>query len=158
GFGWSDLSGAVPDADDTPGAILALGAWRHAKFSEVADDIDQAIELASNWLFSLRNRDGGIPTFCRGWGKLPFDRSGPDLTAHALRAWSVWLMELPEELQERVRAAISKAVIYLSHSQRPDGSWAPLWFGNQHAPDEENPTYGTARVVLALQQLSARDL
>src|SRR4029077_20716222 len=24
GWGWSDLSGAVPDADDTPGALLAL--------------------------------------------------------------------------------------------------------------------------------------
>ena len=22
------------------------------------------------------------PTFCRGWGRLPFDRSGSDLTAH----------------------------------------------------------------------------
>ncbi|MFO0884398.1 MAG: hypothetical protein U0894_09450 [Pirellulales bacterium] len=27
GFGWTDLSGAVPDADDTPGALLALAAW-----------------------------------------------------------------------------------------------------------------------------------
>ena len=34
----------------------------------------------------LQNRDGGLPTFCRGWGTLPFDRSGCDLTAHALRA------------------------------------------------------------------------
>jgi len=27
GWGWSDLSGAVPDSDDTPGALLALAAW-----------------------------------------------------------------------------------------------------------------------------------
>ncbi|MEZ6048428.1 MAG: hypothetical protein R3C11_23220 [Planctomycetaceae bacterium] len=39
-----------------------------------------------NWLLDLQNRDGGWPTFCRGWGALPFDRSAPDLTAHALRA------------------------------------------------------------------------
>jgi squalene-hopene/tetraprenyl-beta-curcumene cyclase len=38
--------------------------------------------------------------------------------------------------------------------QRADGSWAPLWFGNQHAPGEENPTYGTSRVLIAL---SVRD-
>jgi len=25
GWGWSDLSGAVPDVDDTAGALLALG-------------------------------------------------------------------------------------------------------------------------------------
>ena len=39
------------------------------------------------WLLGLQNSDGGIPTFCRGWGTLPFDRSSPDLTAHAIRAW-----------------------------------------------------------------------
>lgn len=43
---------------------------------------------------------------------------------------------------------------YLSVSQREDGAWVPLWFGNQSAPREENPTYGTARVVLALNRLS----
>ena len=34
--------------------------------------------------------------------------------------------------------------------QRPDGAFLPLWFGNQSAPAESNPTYGTARVVIAL--------
>jgi squalene-hopene/tetraprenyl-beta-curcumene cyclase len=29
----------------------------------------------------------------------------------------------------------------------------PLWFGNQHAPDDENPTYGTARVLAAYRDL-----
>jgi squalene-hopene/tetraprenyl-beta-curcumene cyclase len=28
-----------------------------------------------------------------------------------------------------------------------------LWFGNQDAPGDENPTYGTARVLLALRDL-----
>ena len=31
----------------------------------------------------------------------------------------------------------------------------PLWFGNQHAPDDINPTYGTARVLAAYRD--ARD-
>jgi squalene-hopene/tetraprenyl-beta-curcumene cyclase len=43
---------------------------------------------------------------------------------------------------------------YLRTHQRPDGSWTPLWFGNQQAPAEENLTYGTAKV---LQSLSGRD-
>ncbi len=34
-----------------------------------------------------------------------------------------------------------------------DGSWLPLWFGNQHAPDDINPTYGTARVLAAYRDL-----
>ena len=88
GWGWTDLSGAVPDADDTPGALLALAAWRDAPSCSAADRarIDAAAAAGIGWLLDLQNRDGGWPTFCRGWGQLPFDRSGADLTAHALRA------------------------------------------------------------------------
>ncbi|HET6407228.1 MAG TPA: squalene--hopene cyclase, partial [Chthoniobacteraceae bacterium] len=32
----------------------------------------------------------------------------------------------------------------------------PLWFGNEHAPDDENPIYGTAKVVIALRDLEQR--
>ena len=45
-----------------------------------------AARAGLGWLLDLQNHDGGWPTFCRGWGHLPFDRSGTDLTAHALRA------------------------------------------------------------------------
>jgi squalene-hopene/tetraprenyl-beta-curcumene cyclase len=38
---------------------------------------------------------------------------------------------------------------YLEKTQRADGSWLALWFGNQHAPNDENPTYGTSRVLAA---------
>ncbi len=44
-----------------------------------------------------------------------------------------------------------RAVRYLGRQQNDDGSWLPLWFGNQQAPGAENRTYGTARVVLALR-------
>src|SRR5205823_11668354 len=81
GWAWTDLPGGVPDADDTPGAILAL--W---KLGESGTCIDDGLR----WLTSLQNRDGGWPTFCRGWGHLPFDRSGNDLTAHTLRALAAW--------------------------------------------------------------------
>ena len=36
---------------------------------------------------------------------------------------------------------------YLARTQQVDGSWCPLWFGNEHHPAQANPTYGTARVV-----------
>jgi squalene-hopene/tetraprenyl-beta-curcumene cyclase len=38
---------------------------------------------------------------------------------------------------------------YIERNQRPDGCWIPLWFGNQDHPDEENPIYGTAKVLMA---------
>jgi len=151
GWGWSDLSGAVPDADDTPGALLALGIdsdWHH-----VVDDVDGRtvcdITIGVKWLLALQNRDGGWPTFCRGWGKLPFDRSGTDLTAHALRAFHSYEGILRTKSDDREVAGL----IYLSRTQRPDGSWFPLWFGNQHGDDDENPLYGTARVLLAYRDL-----
>lgn len=150
GWGWSDLSGAVPDADDTPAALLALKAfettWRTRPDAKL---IEQQIESGKNWLLGLQNRDGGWPTFCRGWGKLPFDRSGSDLTAHAIRA----LVALRDQPSRRVDRAVSRGLTYLSKQQRPDGSWLPLWFGNQDNPDDENPVYGTCKVLCAFRDL-----
>jgi squalene-hopene/tetraprenyl-beta-curcumene cyclase len=141
GWAWTDRSGGVPDADDTPGALLALAALREGADPEAA----RAAELGCGWLLGLQNSDGGIPTFCRGWGKLPFDQSCPDLTAHAIRAWSAWR-------SERLAPAIDRALDYLVRAQQADGSWVPLWFGNQAAPEQQNPVYGTSRVLLCAAQ------
>ncbi|HET6424816.1 MAG TPA: prenyltransferase/squalene oxidase repeat-containing protein [Planctomycetaceae bacterium] len=150
GWAWTDLTGGVPDADDTPGALLAL--WNLAGLSAAESAI-----AGVKWLLDLQNRDGGMPTFCRGWGVLPFDRSSADLTAHALRAWSVWFTYVSPTLQARIRRATRNALSFLAKQQRPDGAWTPLWFGNQHATVEENLTYGTSRVLLALATISILD-
>jgi len=179
GWGWSDLSGAVPDADDTAGALLALGkviAGPAPARSRIRRSL-RAVDLASTpprsgergyvdnerildaaaagiaWLLGLQNRDGGWPTFCRGWGKLPFDRSSTDISAHALRALHAWRQTLPRGMQTEIDRANLRGLRYLARSQRSDGSWAPLWFGNQHHPEEENPVYGTAKVLLAYRDL-----
>lgn len=145
GWAWTDLSGGVPDADDTPGALLALKA-----LGDCGPEIVASAGAGVEWLLDLQNRDGGMPTFCRGWGALPFDRSSPDLTAHALRAWRAWKTELPG-LAARIERAEALALAYLRREQRADGSWHPLWFGNQHrSNDEANPVYGTAMVLHAL--------
>ncbi|TWT75668.1 Sporulenol synthase [Posidoniimonas polymericola] len=151
GWAWTDLPGGVPDADDTPGALLALDTLGVADVGPAAAGV--------RWLLSLQNSDGGLPTFCRGWGALPFDRSSCDITAHALRAWRVWRDRLPAELRQPLRRAQHRALAYLARQQQDDGSWPPLWFGNQHATavDETNLTYGTSRVLLALADLLAAD-
>ncbi|RLS56475.1 MAG: squalene--hopene cyclase [Planctomycetota bacterium] len=205
GWAWTDLPGGVPDADDTPGAILAVqrlenrdegqkpdqGAAGSDQLEEAprwppggfplgthpatsqclsASVVDAAIENGIRWLINLQNRDGGFPTFCRGWGKLPFDRSSPDITAHCLRAIHAWLNPpKPEDdpdlmwvyglddLQHRALEAIRRGETFLENVQRPDGSWLPLWFGNQHVPDDENPVYGTSRVLRAFSDQAATD-
>ena len=170
GWAWTDLPGGVPDADDTAGALLALRklsdslpAIASAKAGQLSTlhppqycyggRGNSQLSIGLTWLLDLQNKDGGLPTFCRGWGALPFDRSSPDLTAHALAAWQVWREALSPQLQRRITTAMGRALDYLQRTQRPNGSWVPLWFGNQRAPEEENPTYGTARVLKALAHL-----
>jgi len=147
GWAWTDLPGGVPDADDTAGALCALF---HLGVRNV--DIFDAVGKGIAWLVGLQNRDGGVPTFCRGWSKLPFDQSCADLTAHALRALGLWEdePEVSESLRKKIALFRQRALAYLARCQEKDGSWIPLWFGNEHAPLEQNRTYGTANVVSSL--------
>lgn len=142
GWAWTDLPGGVPDADDTPGALLAL-----VKLEVEDGRLLPVVRAGLRWLWGLQNRDGGMPTFCRGWGTLPFDRSSPELTAHALAAWVAWQGVVEEGERQVAQRAVEQALIYLERMQREGGAWVPLWFGNEHAPNEENPVYGTAQVV-----------
>ena len=97
-----------------------------------------------------RTGTAAYPTFCRGWGTLPFDRSTPEITAHALQAWSVWCPHLDLMLKRDVpRRGGASYEVPRGHPEA-DGAWIPLWFGNELAPGEDNPAYGTARVLLGL--------
>jgi squalene-hopene/tetraprenyl-beta-curcumene cyclase len=157
GWGWTAHSGAVPDGDDTPAAILAAIVYREA----VTDPknrgrLDAAIRTGLSWLADLQNSDGGLPTFCRGWGKLPFDRSSTDLTAHFIRAVDQAGQLKEKILGRKLELVLAKsrlrALRFLRRQQREDGSWLPLWFGNQDNPDDENPIYGTARVLMSITE------
>ena len=141
GWGWNHLPGSVPDADDTAGALLAL------KLLGVG--ISPEVEKGLAWLLRLQNSNGGWPTFCRGWEKLPFDRSAPDLTAHVLRAFAAWNNGSKNNLSSAIDDATASGWKFLQDQQRPDGSFAPLWFGCEFAPDQINATYGTCQVLQA---------
>jgi squalene-hopene/tetraprenyl-beta-curcumene cyclase len=163
GWAWTDLTGGVPDVDDTSGALLALITARKSAPESRRQRIGHAARTGMYWLLDMQNRDGGWPTFCRGWGKLPFDRSASDLTAHALRAihrWrEVWQTDSTDpRLDRRVVAATERGVAFLGRQQLEDGSWLPLWFGNQNNADDVNPVYGTARVLKALVEIGRGDL
>ncbi|MBQ7554271.1 MAG: squalene--hopene cyclase [Bacteroidaceae bacterium] len=140
GWGWTDLSGSVPDADDTPGALIALHVLTGGIYSE---EIGNGIR----WLMDLQNHDGGIPTFCKGWTKLPFDQSSPDLTAHTYFAFEIWKNQLPADLYRRCERSSQRLVNFMERTQTQEGAWVPLWFGDQQAADEHSPVYGTATAV-----------
>jgi len=140
GWGWTDLPGAAPDADDTSGALVALYILLNGEY---CTEVGKGIE----WLLDLQNTDGGMPTFCKGWGKLPFDRSSPDISAHSLLAFELWQDSLPSELQKRCKESTGRMLRWMQKIQAADGSWTPLWFGDQDAQDERAPVYGTAMTV-----------
>jgi len=127
GWAWTDLPGGVPDADDTSGALLAL-----RRLGPIDEKTRASAMAGVEWLLDLQNKDGGFPAFCRGWGKLPFDRSCPDITAHALRALDEWYDDVVPSLRSRTDAAMQNGMNFLGETQGEDGSWLPLWFGNEH--------------------------
>jgi prenyltransferase beta subunit len=145
GWGWTSYSGSVPDADDTPGAILAL-----LEMYQGTDDETKAIIDGCSWLVNLQNSDGGIPTFCKGWGRLPFDSSCADLTGHTLLAITRSVDVLGDKISASQKTTfvkcITRATKYLQKNQHQSGYWLPLWFGNQNTSGKKNPVYGTAKV------------
>ena len=150
GWGWTNFSGSVPDVDDTSGAILALLELYSSDIAET-----EAIINGCQWLTTLQNKDGGFPTFCKGWGRLPFDSSSADLTGHALVALTKSLDilgdKMTNDLQNSIRLCIARSFGFLWKVQNDNGSWYPLWFGNQFTSDQKNPVYGTAKVAIYLK-------
>ena len=139
GWGWSDLSGSVPDGDDTSGALVAL----YYLTKKTSDTVGNGLK----WLMWLQNNDGGMPTFCKGWGKLPFDRSTPDITAHAILAMGLWLPLLEDKLKADVQKSLNRMLNWMEKSIEEKSGWMPLWFGDQDAADEKAPVYGTATAI-----------
>jgi hypothetical protein len=185
------LNSAAPRSEAPAGERPRREAPLHEADPALATRVERAVVAGVKWLLDLQNRDGGFPTFCRGWGALPFDRSSPDITSHCIRGcievllpWNCFaelavplrrkfLLE-PDSREEglvddedafgrwcdsarRVGSVSDQALDFLRLAQRSDGSWLPLWFGNQHAVDDINPTYGSARVLCAYRDCGLLD-
>ncbi len=145
GWGWTSFPGSVPDGDDTSGTILALLALDKDQPEQILPEVSNGCD----WLTRLQNNDGGLPTFSKGWGKLPFDQSCCDITGHALLAL-VQTSIVASRQNRKVNGwhrSIERATRFLEVRQGSRGELLPLWFGNQHTPKHQNPVYGTARVV-----------
>ena len=149
GWGWTNFSGSVPDVDDTSGAILAL-----LELYNIDNDNAEVIINGCWWLTNLQNKDGGFPTFCKGWGRLPFDSSCADLTGHALlaltRSIDILGDKMTIELQNSAKQCIARSFGFLWKAQNDNGCWYPLWFGSQFTSDQKNPVYGTSKVAIYL--------
>lgn len=140
GWAWISSDGGVPDADDTSAALCAL----HKLGAGAKLD---CVKSGLTWLMNLQNSDGGIPTFCKGWNKLPFDRSCPDISAHAHKAMCLWVNSFEGAFKRRLEKSMLGIERYLKKSQTADGSWTSLWFGDQDCPGGVAPVLGTAIVL-----------
>ena len=58
---------------------------------------------------------------------------------------------MPSELQATIKQCIARSFGFLWKAQNDNGSWYPLWFGNQLTSDQKNPVYGTAKVTIYLK-------
>jgi len=127
GWAWAMPAG-WPDSDDTAFTLLALrrlGVPAH----------DRALQRGADWLSWMQDPGGAWSTFVRS-SRMPFDHDCPYVTGHALSA-----LHAVERL-ERPPSTLTRTLRYLEHAQRPDGSFASIWF--------RESTAGTASVLDAL--------
>jgi squalene-hopene/tetraprenyl-beta-curcumene cyclase len=168
GWAWSDAAGALPNTSDTARVLIALARWPRTDDNLHRGRIDQAAELGVEWLLDLQTEDGGWTTFYRDAAGYQPDEPGVDVSAQAMRALAA-LRELWQKephatrtsqqivLTARATAAIERGWQFLQARQRDDGSFIPLWFGNEHLPGERNPVCGTAEVLITCGELERLD-
>ena len=145
GWAFEYANDFYPDIDDTAMVLLAL---QHAQASDPERQA-RAESRAIQWLLGMQSSDGGWAAFDvdNNWEmltKVPFadhnamlDPSCPDITGRVLE--SLCRRGLTTD-----HPAMSRAVQYLIHHQRDDGSWFGRWGVNY--------TYGT---FLAMRGLRA---
>jgi squalene-hopene/tetraprenyl-beta-curcumene cyclase len=152
GGGWAfqRANAFYPDVDDTAVALIVLARLRDHLSSEDRRRVDEAIDLAVEWMLAMQSESGGWGAFDRDndkWllTKIPFadfgellDPPSVDVTAHVVEALACLGYG-------RSHPAVAKALDYIRTEQEPEGSWFGRW-GVNHI-------YGTAAVLPALEAL-----
>ena len=146
--GWSFeyANNFYPDTDDTSAALIALAPFRNdAKWQ--AKGIEEAIELAVNWLIGMQCEGGGWGAFDKDNNKqiltkIPFcdfgealDPPSVDVTAHIVEAFAALGLS-------RHHPAMIRAIEFLKREQDVNGAWFGRWGVNY--------IYGTGAVLPAL--------
>src|SRR4051812_15280016 len=160
--GWaaSDAPGALPNTVATAEVLLALSRSHCELEDGLLERVDRSAGRATAWLLNLQNDDGSWPTYYRDEALPRFGEGRVDVTAKVLGCLAAWRREWhansrelnarrPVGIDERMVHAIDLGWNYLKSQQRKDGSFVPLWFGNQHQPDQRNPVIGTSLVLSA---------
>lgn len=137
---------SYPDIDDTAVALIALAPFRHIpKWREKG--IEEAIQLAVNWLIAMQSKGGGWGAFDKDNNKqiltkIPFcdfgealDPPSVDVTAHVVEAFAKLGLT-------RRHPSMVAALDYLKREQEADGPWFGRWGVNY--------IYGTGAVLPAL--------
>jgi squalene-hopene/tetraprenyl-beta-curcumene cyclase len=164
--GWasSDAAGALPNASATASVLCALIEGHSHADAAQRERIERAAGRGVVWLLELQNEDGGWPTYYRDDAILRRDESAADVTAQVLRALAAWRRDWRSDISieashrwsfidERTILAIETGWKYLEAHQMEDGSFIPMWFGNEHRPNQINPVYGTSQVLFAAADL-----
>lgn len=133
GWAWAQ-PGGWPDMDDTPAALRAL-------LRLGVPPGDPAIQHGLDFVRWMQNRDGSWSTFVKN-SRMPFDRSCPYITGHALAACAEAGLLASDP-------AVARGLRYLARAQRPDGAFPAIWFRNYVA--------GTASALEALVLLGLGD-
>ncbi len=148
GGGWAfqRANRHYPDVDDTAVAICLLARLRD--YLPNARRVNEAIELATEWMVAMQSENGGWAAFDRDnnrWllTRIPFadfgellDPPSVDVTAHVVEALGLLGYR-------RSHPVVANALAYIQREQEPEGSWFGRW-GVNHI-------YGTAAVLPALR-------
>jgi squalene-hopene/tetraprenyl-beta-curcumene cyclase len=164
GWGRCDSPGALPNALDTANVLMALVRWRRRFAELLTERTDRAAALGIGWLLDLQSDDGGWSTFSRGGTGASLYDSSIDVTALVLRALVAWQNQWQAEtvdgrprrhanLELGIDSGIERGWRYLESQQHEDGHFSPLWFGNEHHVQNENPVVGTSQVLIACADL-----
>jgi squalene-hopene/tetraprenyl-beta-curcumene cyclase len=168
--GWAASSaiGAEPRTSATANAVWVLAQAFTRASASLAGGIERSAGSGVAWLLVMQNDDGGWGTYSHDDEAEAGAASCVDATATSLRAIAAWRRrwrtDSPRYTQaalhdviDHISPAIERAMKYLESQQREDGSFIPLWFGNRHQAENENPVLGTCQVLGALSELNCLD-